>query len=90
MRNLADTGISLPKNTEYLDFPQTDGNVSTWPTNTSRVVDNEGQVNYYEHVALDHSQNIRWRMLIGDAIGLKLNLPGKIMPARCSWTQSNR
>ncbi|PPQ91873.1 hypothetical protein CVT25_000748 [Psilocybe cyanescens] len=75
MRHLADAGISLPANPEYLDFPRTDGDAGTWPPNTTRIVDHEGQVNYYEHVPLEHAQSIRWRMAIGDAVGLKLNLP---------------
>lgn len=77
MRHLADAGISLPANPEYLDFPRTDGDAGTWPPNTTRIVDHEGQVNYYEHVPLEHAQSIRWRMAIGDAVGLKLNLPGE-------------
>lgn len=77
MRNLADTGINLPLNPNYLDFPRTDGTASTWPPNTTRIVDHEGQVNYYEHVGLEHAQSVRWRIAVGDAVGLKLNLPGK-------------
>jgi len=75
-RRVADSGTSLPANPEYIDFRHSDGNVSTWPTNTTRVVDSEGHVNYYEYVPIDHHQGIRWRTVVGDAVAKALNMPG--------------
>ncbi|KDR80717.1 hypothetical protein GALMADRAFT_241134 [Galerina marginata CBS 339.88] len=74
MRNVAETFV-LPPDPEYLDFPRSDGSVSTWPPNTTRVVDHEGHVNYYESLQLEHAQAIRWRVLVGEAAALKMKLP---------------
>lgn len=75
-RRVADSGFSLPPNPSYIDFPRTDGSPSTWPPNTTRVVDHEGHVNFYQHVDLDHHQNKKWRASVGDAVSLGLKMPG--------------
>ncbi|PPQ96276.1 hypothetical protein CVT26_005663 [Gymnopilus dilepis] len=75
MRNISDTGFTLPPDAEYLEFPRSDGTVTTWPGNTTRVVDHEGCVNYYDPLGLNHGQHIRWRILIGEAVALEHGYP---------------
>ncbi|KAF9563114.1 hypothetical protein CPC08DRAFT_706252 [Agrocybe pediades] len=74
-RRVADSGAALPSNPEYIDWRNSDGNVSTWPTATSRIIDNEGHVNYFEHVQSNHYQSIRWRTTVGDAVAKSMNMP---------------
>jgi len=76
-RTVGQGGFSLPPNPSYIDFPRSDGDSSTWPTNTTRVVDADNAVNYYEHVDLDDTPNKKWRVSVGDAVSLKLKMPGK-------------
>ena len=77
VRRLAnDTKLEEPANPTYIDFPRGDGNSSTWPINTTRSVDSEGQVNFFDYVPLTHSQSIRWRMLVASAIAIDLQMPG--------------
>ncbi|KAJ3502558.1 hypothetical protein NLJ89_g8832 [Agrocybe chaxingu] len=74
-RRVAADGYSLPANPHYLDFPRTDGSKTTWPSVITREVDAEGHVNYYECLGEDHSQHIRWRTMVGDAVAKKLGMP---------------
>lgn len=67
---------SLPPNPTYLEFKASDGKTSRWPQNTMRVVDHEGCVNFFELLPLDNGQNIRWRIIIGEAVARILKLPG--------------
>ncbi|KIM44711.1 hypothetical protein M413DRAFT_442667 [Hebeloma cylindrosporum] len=67
--------FSLAANPTYLDFLRTDGNVSTWPTQTTRIIDHEGHVNYYEPLTPEHPQHIRWRTTVADAVARHLNMP---------------
>jgi len=69
-------GYSLPPNPTYLEFKASEGKVSRWPESTTRVVDHEGCVNYFELLGPEHGQHIRWRVLVGEAVARTLKLPG--------------
>ncbi|KAJ7091415.1 hypothetical protein B0H15DRAFT_906443 [Mycena belliarum] len=68
------TKHALPPNAVFLDFPRSDGDSSLWPTNTTRQVDEEGCVNYMQHVGLDEPLSVKWRVGVGDAISVALKL----------------
>lgn len=65
----------MPKETHELDFERTDGEESLWPTNTRRIVDADGHVNYMHPVALDDEWAVRWRKSIGGGVADLLKLP---------------
>ena len=71
-----DTKFEEPANPTYIDFPRGDGNSSTWPINTTRTVDNEGQVNFFDPLTLTHSQSVRWRTLVASAFAIELQMAG--------------
>lgn len=66
----------VPFSPQYLEFKFSDGDPSRWPPNTTRVVDNEGFVNFFECLPLDNGKNLQWRIQIGEAVAKDLNLPG--------------
>ena len=66
----------LPPNPTYIDFPVSDGDENQWPTNTTRVVDSEGHVNYMRPVPIDESLSIKWRCEVGASLALQLKKPG--------------
>ncbi|KAJ7782034.1 hypothetical protein DFH07DRAFT_728887 [Mycena maculata] len=68
------TKHALPANPSWVDFPRSDGDPRLWPTNTTREVDEEGCVNYMQPVDLDEPLSIKWRMGVGDAISVALQL----------------
>lgn len=70
-----------PTHPIYIDFPRSDGASATWPTNTTRVVDSEGQVNFYDHLPLSSGQSIRWRMVAASAIANELQMAGRFSSA---------
>jgi hypothetical protein len=75
-RVAADGKFEGPAHPTYIDFPRHDGSPSTWPTNTTRTVDSEGQVNFFDYVPLTHSQSIKWRTVAASAIAIELQMPG--------------
>ncbi|KAJ7642710.1 hypothetical protein DFH06DRAFT_1052007 [Mycena polygramma] len=70
------TKYTLPNNPAFIDFPRSDGDSTLWPSNTTRVVDSEGCVNFMQPVGLDEPISIKWRMGAGDAISVAHKLPG--------------
>jgi hypothetical protein len=68
---------ALPSNPSIVEFERSDGNSGVWPSNTTRVVDHEGCVNYMHAVELDQPIGIKWRVQVGAALGAALNWPGK-------------
>jgi hypothetical protein len=70
------SGHVLPSNPTYIDFPLSDGDESQWPTNTARVVDSEGHVNYMRPVPIDESLSVKWRCEVGASLALQLKKPG--------------
>ncbi|KAF9454321.1 hypothetical protein P691DRAFT_717785 [Macrolepiota fuliginosa MF-IS2] len=76
-RRLGQPSVVFGPDTVFLDFPRSDGDDTKWPTNTIRVVDAEGQVNFMELVDIDASAQARkWRATVGKAIALKMEMPG--------------
>lgn len=70
-------GHALPDNPEWLEFPRSDGDTGHLPKNTTKIVDNEGQVNYMRPVPLDESLAIMWRLGVGAQLAVRMKLPGK-------------
>ncbi|KAF8809462.1 hypothetical protein BYT27DRAFT_7162823 [Phlegmacium glaucopus] len=73
-RVAVDAKSEEPANPTYIDFPRGDGQPSTWPTNTTRIVDSEGQVNFFDPLPVSHSQAIRWRIAVASAIANDLQM----------------
>ncbi|KAI5999311.1 hypothetical protein F5J12DRAFT_847501 [Pisolithus orientalis] len=69
------TGHVLPANPSFIDFLTSDGDTDQWPTNTTRVVDSEGHVNFMRPVPLDESLCIKWRCEVGASLAVRLNKP---------------
>ena len=65
-----------PTNVSYIEFEYSDGDSSVWPENTTRLVDNDGHVNFFEFLPLENAKNLQWRTGIGEAVAKDLNLPG--------------
>jgi hypothetical protein len=68
---------ALPANPSWIEFERTDGDQSLWPTNTTKNVDREGHVNYMRVSAIDESLSIKWRVEVGKALAIIMELPGK-------------
>ena len=66
----------LPDNPVWVDIPRSDGGAQL-PTNTERIVDSDGQVNYMRPVSIDEALSIMWRNQIGPRIAAVLGLPCK-------------
>lgn len=65
---------ALPPNPDWVEFSRTDGDRSTWPTNTTYVVTN-GEVNYFRVVDIDESLSVMWRKAVGPKIAEQMGLP---------------
>ncbi|ESK96515.1 proteophosphoglycan ppg4 [Moniliophthora roreri MCA 2997] len=74
VRNLA-AKHELPANPTFKEFERSDGDPSTWPTNTDRIIDSDGHVNYMQHLDVDHSLAIKWRVGTGEALAKALKWP---------------
>ncbi|KAG5723675.1 hypothetical protein E4T56_gene20246 [Termitomyces sp. T112] len=74
-RKISEKAIEMPKNPHFLDFERSDGNSSRWPTNTTRVVDSSGEVNYMQPLTLEHPQTIKWRLGVAQAIAAATGMP---------------
>jgi hypothetical protein len=68
----------IPDNPKFVEFERSDGNSGGWPSNTTRIVDHEGCVNFYQRVELDQPMGIKWRVQVGAALSAALNWPGKL------------
>ncbi|THV02463.1 hypothetical protein K435DRAFT_749121 [Dendrothele bispora CBS 962.96] len=69
------TRHELPPNPTFKTFERSDGSQTTWPTNTTRVVDREGHVNFMDPVTLDLPIAIKWRVQIAEALANALKWP---------------
>lgn len=79
-RRVGQPSVNFGPNTIFLDFPRSDGDESKWPTNTTRIVDGDGQVNFMEPLDIDASAQARkWRASVGKAIATKLEMAGDRM-----------
>lgn len=70
------SSYSLPPNPEWISFPRTDANSSRWPKNNSRVILQDGTVNYFELLPIDHGQVVKWRIQVGAAVAERLGYVG--------------
>jgi hypothetical protein len=75
-RRVSEKGVTIPQNAHFLDFTRSDGDSSRWPTDTTEVIDNEGQVNFMKPVGIDDGPSIRWRVGVGQGVAKGLNLAG--------------
>jgi hypothetical protein len=66
----------LPANLTLKDFPASDG-IKNWPTNNTRVVNENSSFDYYEALDLDNPESIRWRVQLGEHLQRALSWPGK-------------
>ncbi|KAF9006127.1 hypothetical protein BDQ17DRAFT_1389700 [Cyathus striatus] len=74
-RRVAEGKLDLPPNPTWIDFPESDGSASTWPTNTTRVIDHEGHVNFMQVQDLMSYSAVRWRITIAKAIAVEMRMP---------------
>ncbi|KAF8159463.1 hypothetical protein B0H34DRAFT_858265 [Crassisporium funariophilum] len=74
-RVAAEPKTELPANPTFIEFPKTDGTPSTWPVNTTQVVDEEGHVNFMAPLDDSHPHAIRWRVQAGSAVAIDLEMP---------------
>ncbi|KAJ3565793.1 hypothetical protein NP233_g7419 [Leucocoprinus birnbaumii] len=74
-RRVGQPNVVFGPSTEFLDFPRSDGDPSRWPTNTTRVVDSDKQVNFMEALDIEGSGQARkWRAAVGRAVASKLGM----------------
>ncbi|EIW79400.1 hypothetical protein CONPUDRAFT_145439 [Coniophora puteana RWD-64-598 SS2] len=66
---------TLPPNPHYIDFPRSDGDDQLLPTNTARLIDSEGHVNFMRPVDPTESSSVKWRRDIAVAIATRLGMP---------------
>ncbi|KAF5350260.1 hypothetical protein D9758_007792 [Tetrapyrgos nigripes] len=74
MRNLSNHH-QLPANPIFVSFERSDGDSSTWPRNTEKIVDHEGHVNYMNPVSIEMGMGIKWRVQVGEALANALKWP---------------
>lgn len=70
--------FSLSATPTFLEFQRSDGNANLWPTNTTRIVDQEGHVNFMQVMGLESPVVMKWRSLAAKAIALELGMAGKL------------
>lgn len=66
---------ALPPNPTWVEIPRSDGDESKWPQNTTRIVDNSGEINWMRPVDIDESLCNKWRVEIGPRVAAVLGLP---------------
>ncbi|KAF9017395.1 hypothetical protein BDZ89DRAFT_1022204 [Hymenopellis radicata] len=69
----------LPTDPIFREIDNSDGNSSTWPTNTTEQifnVDGEPQVNWMQRLDLDSPGAIKWRCVLGKGLAAKYGWPG--------------
>jgi hypothetical protein len=67
---------ALPANPAWVEFERSDGNESLWPSNTTRIVDGEGHVNFMLPLDINEPMCIKWRTEVGAAVAVALRLLG--------------
>ncbi len=78
-RRLGDGPINIPANATVIEFKRTDGNSRSWPANTTRAVDGDGQVNYMRYLDLDAPTSVKWRLQVARAVALDKGMPGNMI-----------
>ena len=77
-RKLGEAPVGIPAGATVIEFRRSDGN-SQWPTNTTRTVDGDGQINYMRHLELDAPTSVKWRLQVARAIAMDKGMPGIIV-----------
>lgn len=72
--------MTLPANPIYIDFPRSDGDPSSRPSNTEYVEDSNGQINWMEACDIDDPRSVRWRLGIAAGAAKQLDMPGADRP----------
>lgn len=54
-RRVSEKQFAIPPNAHFLDFERSDGDSSRWPSDTTQVIDSEGQVNFMKPIGLDET-----------------------------------
>ncbi|KAJ4465784.1 hypothetical protein C8J55DRAFT_588044 [Lentinula edodes] len=75
MRRFVNVKHELPPNPVFREIRRSDGDRDTWPQNTTRIVDSDGQVNYMQYVPSDEGMAITWRVQVGQALANAFNWP---------------
>ncbi|KAJ4464080.1 hypothetical protein C8J55DRAFT_567037 [Lentinula edodes] len=75
MRRSVNVKHELPPNPVFREIVRSDGDRDTWPQNTTRIVDSDGQVNYMQYVPFDEGMAINWRVQVGQALANAFNWP---------------
>lgn len=75
IRRIKSAGYTLPPNPVFVELTRSDGDSSTWPTETEPKVKG-GEVNFYRPCGLDEAITNRWRMELGVHVAEKMGLPG--------------
>ncbi len=78
-RRLGDGPINIPANATVIEFKRTDGNSRSWPANTTRAADGDGQVNYMRYLDLDAPTSVKWRLQVARAVALDKGMPGNMI-----------
>ncbi|TFK39812.1 hypothetical protein BDQ12DRAFT_628755 [Crucibulum laeve] len=89
-RRVAEQRIELPENPTYLEFQRTDGNANNWPSNTTRIVDHEGEVNFMQYQDLSSPPAMRWRLQVAKAISIELGMADGSNYILKDWPQGYR
>lgn len=76
VRQIGKGAAHIPSDAELLEFPRTDGRKKEWPSNTEKVVDSAGAVNYMSAQTIDNAPSPIWRKNAGQKVAAALKLPG--------------
>ncbi|THH32457.1 hypothetical protein EUX98_g1735 [Antrodiella citrinella] len=74
VRQIAKSALTFSEDTHFLEFPRSDGDKSQWPSNTKKVVDKDGAVNYMSTQTIDGAPSPIWRRNCGMAIAKAMGL----------------
>ena len=69
---------ALPANPTWVEFERSDGDENNWPSNTTRIVDREGHVNFMLPLEINESVCLKWRTEVGAAVAVALKWPGML------------
>jgi len=87
-RRISDRGLSIPGDSQFLEFERSDGDPRGWPSSTTRIIDSDGHVNFMQYEEIDAPAATRWRVAVGQGAAIALGLPGVLcdphFSRRCS------
>ncbi|KAH8093278.1 hypothetical protein BXZ70DRAFT_1010503 [Cristinia sonorae] len=76
VRQVSKNSVHIPDDAIFLEFPRSDGAKSNWPSNTNRVVDGSGAVNYMSPQTSEGAPSPIWRRGAGMHVALNLKMEG--------------